>query len=230
MDDPDVILADPWLKETKSGTSLPQGACFACVYELNLGIDEIDEAVFLRRTEATDELWIDEGPYPPVSAGITGGTASAEAFEEKKLSRIGCAFVVPRKGDEVTACLSLLGRLFRARHGFQGPAGFVAPGLVDKTAYDGLVVRFKKELDRHRQKTQGADTEIVTVARDFGLSPQPTGHGPSHWAANCPETNHQLDINAATNSFGCGWCKRNGGAEDLRAFVKERRDHRSVIA
>ena len=67
------------------------------------------------------------------------------------------------------------------------------------------------------------ETEIILVARELELNPQPTGTGPDYWQATCPMTNHPLYINAAENEFGCGWCKRKGGIKELRAFVKERR-------
>jgi len=220
MDDPDVIFADPWLKKSEKTTSLPNDARFACSYELNLVVERFDEAAFFRRTETTDELWIGAG-------GIADGTSSAKNFEGAKLSYIGCVFAVPRKGEEVTACLKLMELFFRARHGFEWPSKFVVPGIVDKSAFDSLIGRIENELEENRQKAASAETDIIKVARKLGLSPKPTGEGPSHWYARCPETNHILFIDAAENSFGCGWCKRKGTVQELRAFVKERKDGRT---
>ena len=61
QDNPKVIFADPWLKKAEKTASLPEDARFACAYELNLVVDQFDEAAFLRRTETTDELWIGAG-------------------------------------------------------------------------------------------------------------------------------------------------------------------------
>ena len=90
-----------------------------------------------------------------------------------------------------------------------------------------MVRKIEKELDENKQKAREAETEIIKVARELGLSPEPTGEGPSYWFARCPGKihgktgNHVFFINAATNSFGCGWCHRKGGVEELRAFVME---------
>jgi hypothetical protein len=222
MDDPDVIFADPWLKKSEKTTSLPNDAYFACSYEMNYVVERFDEAAFFRRTETTDELWIGEG-------GIANGTDSAKNFEGAKLSDIGCVFVVPREGEEVTACLKLMELFFRARHGFVWPSKFVVPGIVDKPAFDSLVGRIENELKENAQKARESETEIIKVARELGLSPEPTGHGPSHWCARCPGTNHVLFIDSAENSFGCGWCKRKGTAQELRAFVKERKNRRTSL-
>jgi len=58
-------------------------------------------------------------------------------------------------------------------------------------------------------------------------SGSPNG-GPDYWYATCPGMNHSLEIRASTGEFFCGYCKRKGGAAELRAFVREReaRDRR----
>jgi hypothetical protein len=140
---------------------------------------------------------------------------------------VGCVFAVPRKDEEFFACLNLLDRLFYARLGFNWPEEFIAGGIVNKSAFDSLVGRIEHELEDNAQKARETETEIIKVARELGLSPKPTGTGPTYWWARCPETNHHLYINAAEDSFGCGWCKRKGAVEELRAFVRERKDRRT---
>jgi hypothetical protein len=230
MDDHNVILADPWLKNADKATSLPDDARFACAYQLYVVVESFDETAYFRRTKTTDELWIGTGEYSPTRDGVTDGTTSPQYFERAKLTHIGCVFAVPRKGEELFACLNLLELLFRARYGFYSPDGFVASGIVDKSAFDSLVGRIEHELKENRQEAREGETEIIKVARELGLSPQPTGHGSSHWAARCPEMNHQLFIDAAENSFGCGYCKRKGTVEELRAFVKERTERRTSLS
>jgi hypothetical protein len=114
--------------------------------------------------------------------------------------------------------------MFRVIHG--GPEsyeGFVAPGILDKATYDGLVGRLEAEYEGNRRKARERETEIIKVARELGLSPHPTGENPDFWVTGCPGRNHPLYFNAALNSFGCGYCKRTDGVEGLREFVKERR-------
>jgi hypothetical protein len=220
MEDDDVIYADPWLKNAEENASLPNDAHFACSYELNLVVEQFVETAFFRRTETTDELWVGAG-------GIADGNASAKGPEGLTLSHIGRVFASPTKGEKVAACLKLMELFFRARRGFEWPDRFLAPGIIGKFAFDSLIGRIENESKENRRKAQSAETQIVTVARGLGLSPQPTGDSPSHWSARCPETNHVLFIDAAENSFGCGWCRRKGGLEELRAFVEERK-HRST--
>jgi hypothetical protein len=129
---------------------------------------------------------------------------------------------VPTRDGESASCLSLLGRLFWARVGFYWPERFIAGALVEKTRYQQVVKGLKRELDRNEQEAGARETEIIRAARELGLFPRPSGTGPDHWFANCPGRNHPLYITATPNSFGCGWCKRKGGVDELRAFVKER--------
>ena len=226
MNDHDHAFADPWLKKGREGARLPDDARFACAYELFVTIEYFDEAAFFRRTETRDELWIGAGAYPPART-VTDRTASAEDFEGAKLSHIGRVYSVGREGEESTSCLSLLDRLFRARVGFYWPAGFLAAGIVDEPAFSCLVGQIRYELDDNSQKARETETEIIKVARELRLSPKPTGEGPNSWYANCPGGNHVLFISAAANSFGCGWCRRKGAIEELRAFVEERKDGRT---
>lgn len=197
------FFADPWLKKASKTTTVPEDAQLVCIYKLDLVVDRFDEAVFFRRTESTDELW--------------------KNIED---SHVGCVYAVPRMDEEITACLRLMERFFRAKIGFEWPVGFVAPGIVDKSAFDHLLGRIENELAENARKARETETEIIWTARELGLTPKPAGVGPQFWWARCPETNHSLYIDAAENSFGCGWCKRKGNAEDLRAFVMERKDRK----
>jgi hypothetical protein len=226
MNDHTHAFADPWLKKAEEGARLPDDARFACAYELFVSFEHFDEAAFFRRTETTDEPWTGAGAYPPARAG-TDQAGSAEDFERANLSHIGCVYAAARKGEESTSCLSLLDRLFRARVGFYWPAGFLAAGVVDEPAFTSLVGQIRHEFDDNSQMAREAETEIIKVAVERGLSPKPTGEGPNSWYAACPGGNHVLFISAATNSFGCGWCKRKGAIEELRAFGEEHKDGRT---
>ena len=101
------IVADPWLKKARKA-SLPADVRFACAYDLNFGPDSIEEALFFRRNDGRDELWIVAGISLPAIAGIVDGTVSPQDVKGLAGSGIGCVFAVFAKGDESSACLSLL--------------------------------------------------------------------------------------------------------------------------
>ena len=217
----ELVFADPWLKKAEKTEHFPDDARFACAYEIHPVVEYFAVATFLRRTETIDELWI--------GATVNDRTFSAEDFKRVGLWGIGRVFAITRNGDELTACLKLIELLFRARHGFEWPEAFLVTGIVDESSFTSMVRKIEKELDENKQKARETETAIIEVARNLGLSPKPTGEGPSHWFARCPGKihgktgNHVLFINAAEDSFGCGWCRRKGGVEELRAFVRERK-------
>lgn len=64
---------------------------------------------------------------------------------------------------------------------------------------------------------------LLDAARRLGLNPTPNGDGKVHWVARCPGANHTLTISTATETFGCGYCKRKGGISELEEFVESRR-------
>jgi hypothetical protein len=199
MTNQEDLINDPFLKESSCTERLPSDASLICSYDSDFGIDSLEESAYFRRENNRDELWI---------------TSSYKT---------GRAYTFPSQDTAQSASLRLIGRLFRARVGFEWPAGFISPGLVNKAAFTKLVKQIERELDDNRRKALKNKAEIVLVAEELGLSPRPTGTAPGLWAANCPGTNHFLYISATGSSFGCGWCKRKGGPEELRAFVDERR-------
>lgn len=80
-------------------------------------------------------------------------------------------------------------------------------------------VRIKPDDD---QGIEANKPEIVYVAEELGLYTRPTATSTDHWRATCPGTSHFLKLQASNDLFFCGYCKRGGGIDELRIFVKER--------
>ncbi len=165
-------------------------------------IEEIAVSVYLHRTDYEDELWISE-----------------EYADHKEP-----LFTRPRKGSVHSAGKGLLDLFIRGSVGHRWPSRFDEPGIIDEDEFNDIVGIIKEELDQNVRNAEENETEIIKAARELKLSPTPTGTGPFHWRANCPGTNHHLKIQAETYSFGCGYCRRKGGVEELRDFVAERKD------
>jgi hypothetical protein len=226
MNGPNVIFADPWLKKATKRTRLPKDALFACAYDLHIVVDLIEAAAFFRRTKTSDELWIASGFDLPIVKAIVDGTPVPKDPVGKDVLNIGRVFAAEKSGEESSACLVLLDRLFRAYVGFCSPQGFLAAGLIWESAYNDLVKRIDQELEENSQKAQENETEIIKVARELGLLPRPTGTGPTHWWAQCPARIGHLYIDTALNYWWCGWCQRSGSMQELRAFVQEPKGQR----
>lgn len=191
-----TIHIDPWIHH--GAGKVPTRAALVCAYHLYIGIDTIDEQVFFRRTAGYDELW--------VQGFITGLAVRALSSDEP-----------------FDACLRLFALLIRSRAGHGWPTGFQTAGLLNEKAFGRLLADLVAEMDDNSQAAESNKTEIVAVAQELDLSPEPTGTAPRAWQARCPETNHKLQIDAETNLFFCGWCRRKGGPPELRALTRERK-------
>jgi len=193
------VTVDPWLKRPGSAAPVPADAVFVCEYWLDVEMWDVVESAHLRRTPSVDELWV-------------GGELGE-----------GRAVVGPPRPDAETAARELFGALVRSRVGFSWPREFRKAGLLVGEAYAAVVAGIEAELDARAAEAAANETEIVRVARELGLNPEPTGEGSTHWRARCPGTQHQLLIGAGSGQFGCGYCKVKGAVRELREFVERRR-------
>ncbi len=220
MNDKD-LFADPWLHHVPENTCLPDNLAFVCAYEVDINPFSTQDALYFRRTDARDELWLAQGDYLYSTEGTADPPPSPPDLQVKG-HRAGCACSAPKNGDTLTACLNLIEGLVLSRVGCGWPDKFLAPGIVDESTFKNLVARIEHDLDENVQRAREAETEIIKVARELGLQPEPSGKGPTLWRARCPETSHPLELGAAANGFFCGYCGRKGGPEELRAFARER--------
>jgi len=104
----------------------------------------------------------------------------------------------------------------------------IACGYVSKEHYRLLldrtqiaVGRKQKQYEQIVTRTIEHETEIVIVARELGLNPEPSGLGLTLWKAICPSASHGLHISTHRDQFFCGYCSVTGGIDELRQFVKE---------
>ena len=178
--------------------ALPADVVLACEYELEVLIASFEEEAHFRRSGGIDELWLRNRYYVDRAASA------------------------PTDGDEAPAARRLLEQSIRGSWGSQYPSRFRRAGLVAEADLDEIVARIRGEHERYAAKAESVPSRLVDVARELALGPEPTGTGGTHWQARCPGTNHPLYIEAAAESFGCGWCKRKGAEAELRAFVAER--------
>lgn len=174
-----------------------------CVYELDIGVDTVDEAVYFMRRRVYDELWVEDA--------LQGGTWRAARMKRQGL-------------DERASCLRMFERFVRSRSGYAGPGGVQVPGLIEAADVEALNAKLDAEWQAAQQAAElWRSAPIIRTAEELGLGPRPSGGTPVSWEAHCPGTNHSLMIQARSGQWGCGWCRRKGEGPELRAFVAERR-------
>ena len=196
------VELNPWGKGISAKAPPADQLQLACFYEANIGIGEFDEAVYLHRSATHDELW----------------TRDPDVQKEPCLS-----VRAPRGGTAAAAALRLFRHLVRSRAGFAWPARWGQGGLIDQATFRQTVDGVEAGLKRNTDEAERRESSIVRTARRLKLSPEPSGTSPTAWRATCPGTNHTLMIGTESKSFGCGYCRRKGGPEELEAFVADRR-------
>lgn len=69
-----------------------------------------------------------------------------------------------------------------------------------------------------------ASNELIKFCREIGLNPQPAGTGPANWKANCISGgSHFLMISTESNTWGCGYCRKKGGIEELKEWHQNKK-------
>ena len=95
-----------------------------------------------------------------------------------------------------------------------------------------LVSKFGKNLTENEwelilkkfsvKTTTTFNSSFLDFLREKGLHPKPFDEEKGQWVANCPSgAKHPIMINAYFDEFGCGWCKKKGGKQELKDWIQE---------
>ena len=222
----EILSSNVWGKDTQSSAALPKDALALCAYELlAMGIMDLDQIAYIRQTDGGDELWMvtEETLYENPNRASANEIAKLETLLLNQ-SRLGMRVLTMTHTDSIfRASMFLLSEYFDAVCGFYSPVKILAEGLLLKSDYEAIIQRQNETIRRNQEEASKRKTKIIEVATELGLHPQPPLLNREIWSAQCPGSSHQLYINVRKNEFGCGYCGRKGGPEDLKAFVASRR-------
>ena len=222
---PDVKINPSAENKEKYGRykKIPGDAVYACSYFVFMNPIDFGESAFIRRVGGEDELWVADFDVETNDEYISIDLGKSESFDN-----YWCAVSAPSSGDILTAGKILLTHLFRSRVGYNFPSSFMKEGFLPAEGFNELVQNLKDELDQHAEQARSLKSDIIMAAEELGLHPQADGRSPKSWRASCPtHPGHPIYIDAEKNIFGCPWCRRKGGVEELRAFHKERQDKKA---
>jgi len=221
-----VLSSNVWGKDSGSSTTLPKDSVALCAYQLLVqGIADMDQIAYLHQTACSDELWMitEETPYDDPERVSVDETTELDTIFQGKPKQAMRVLTMNHARSAYNSGMFLLSEYFDAVCGFYSPVIFLAEGLVVRSDYEEIIQRQKATIKRNQEAASKRETEIIRVATQMGLHPQPPLLNPEIWSARCPGTGHQLYINARKNEFGCGYCCRKGGPQDLRDFAASRK-------
>jgi hypothetical protein len=79
---------------------------------------------------------------------------------------------------------------------------------------------------KNQIKESGMYHPIILFCEEKNLYPEPEDHSPDSWKANCPSgRQHHIMISTSSPSshcWGCGYCKKKGGLEELKQWVEKK--------
>lgn len=216
----------------KNITCLPATAVPVLVHEVFCQVEWFQQIIWFNRAETHDQLWAHTDLDFEIAGTLQGLRGNARA---DYLAGFGndcaCVLSVPRGGTFDESLLELLCGFFSTQAGAPGDIErLIATAYINKAHFRLLLERVELHRERERlaheefsRQAYENETEIIHVARELGLNPEPAGTGPIQWHAKCPGKGHTLMIATSNDDFGCGYCRVNGGVDELRAFVAERR-------
>lgn len=109
---------------------------------------------------------------------------------------------------------------------FSGTPLFIKSDVLNKETFE---IIYEKALEIKRERKQYAilsnlENELIKYCKSIHLNPQPEGNSPNNWRANCPSGgNHSIMIYTKTNLWGCGYCRKKGDLNSLKARHQEKK-------
>lgn len=189
---------------------------FLCAFEVNIMVDSYVHALYLHRSAEADASWavdldieFDPGEQPFGEAALDRVRAG--------LAQLECQVAVRPQGTRRAAMRFMLERELGGCGFGAAPEEFVAAGLASRRDYYRLFRKRKGQWERKQAEVARRRPAIADVAGELGLQPQACAD--LGWVANCPGGRHMLFLEYDTNVFKCPWCRRHGGADELREFA-----------
>ena len=100
----------------------------------------------------------------------------------------------------------------------------VRAGLLSKKHLWAIIRSVRGEMKEIKKENEvWREAEIVTKARQLGLSPQASSLSERTWIAYCPGTKHPLELLPKRNRFYCGYCRVGGDIDKLNEIAAGRK-------
>jgi hypothetical protein len=115
-------------------------------------------------------------------------------------------------------------QLIEATHLYDGYPTLKDSGIFTQQEFDKIISDIKIPKTIEKAKATQKITQLISFLEQQQLNPKPTGFNENSWTASCPSGgNHFIQIVTTNDQWGCGYCKRKGGKEELEKWVQERK-------
>lgn len=229
MGDICITHLDPWMKLGGDDSGMDR-AIFVGRHHVDVGIDTVPEALFLEQSQAGQwRLWVVAAKSDADMVELLRQHASHDPSWRTRVLSKGLAIVGVAQAEVRDVAQGLVGVLHRSRFEYSSSCGPYHGGLLPAEVLEQVGADLHAEIEKNRLAALENVAPIIATAKDLGLNPQPSGHSPNAWVANCPSGgSHTIMISTLGNKFGCGYCRRKGGPDELRQFVEDRKRKRGA--
>lgn len=113
-------------------------------------------------------------------------------------------------------------KLIEANWIYNGLPRFIKSDIFTEVEFKALIADIVYKRESFKKKAKKKQTEIITLLKDKNLNPIPSGNHPDNWLARCPSGgNHFIQVVTTNDKWGCGYCNRKGGINELKDWLKE---------
>lgn len=131
--------------------------------------------------------------------------------------------------DEISGLKEFLTDLFSFSGNLDGNPFFLESEMISEKEFYKIKKQGGKRMDERKNKIKeiGQNHPLIIYCTEQNLYPEPEGHSPHSWKANCPSgRQHHIMISTSSpeeHSWGCGYCKKKGGIEELKQWVETKK-------
>jgi hypothetical protein len=105
---------------------------------------------------------------------------------------------------------------------YDGFPSFIDSSVLSKAEFEAMIQSIKDEKHRQATMANAKQTPLIDFLKKNNLYPEPTGNNSHSWVARCPSGGkHFIMVVTKDDKWGCGYCKRKGGLEELKKWIQE---------
>jgi hypothetical protein len=130
--------------------------------------------------------------------------------------------------NEISGLNEFLTDLFSFRGNLHGNPWFEKSEVITESEFNEIKKQGSKRMNDRNNKIKeiGQNHPLIMYCTQKNLYPEPEGDSPHGWKANCPSgRQHHIMISTSSpdsHSWGCGYCKKKGGIEELKNWVENK--------
>ncbi|MFD2246653.1 hypothetical protein [Pontibacter ruber] len=103
-----------------------------------------------------------------------------------------------------------------------GHPWYVRSDMFTKVEFDDMLNAAIKLIRERKAKARLNTSELTQVCETYKLNPEPCNDTGTSWQASCPSRRgHWIAISTESNTWGCGYCRKKGGINELAEWIEE---------